>query len=256
MMKSTLENFSPKTILLEELEKRCRTNPRYSLRAFAKALELSPSGLSLILSGRRGLSKTLAKNLSEKLGLDPSKSRDFIQSAVKRRSSEFQAETSSRQLELDQFATIAEWYHFAILSLIETQGFVPDRQLIASRLGISIAEVRSAVERLQRLGILDTSQTKWRQVGLPIFVGNDKSTSATRSHQRQVLDKAAHSLENHPMEIRELNSVTLAVNPKHLPIARKEIKEFLLKLMNKLESKGDPTEVYSLSVQFFPVSKK
>lgn len=247
--------FEPRMLLLRELERRCQQNPRYSMRAFAKALGLSPAMLSLVIAGRRGLSRSAARKVSTCLGLSPQDAQHFIRNAARARTMAPPSLGEFSQLSLDQFAVIADWHHFGILSLIETDGFSPRIPSIASRLGITPSEAKAAVERLVRLGLLDASGTKWKQVGAPVFVANDTSTSATRKHQRQVLEGAAYSLENDPFELRELNSVTLAMDPKLVPYARQEIRKFLMRLMTDLESKGKPREVYQLSVQAFPVSR-
>jgi uncharacterized protein (TIGR02147 family) len=251
----TVENeLNPRLVLMEELEKRCRANPKYSLRGFARALGMSPSGLSLVLSGQRGFSKKAAEKIAAKLGFDPKKTKFFTQSAVKRGTRPAQLNTS--QIELDQFATIAEWYHFAILSLIDTKDFVPKVQWIASRLDISIAETKSALRRLTALGILDTTTPSWKQIGAPIFLKNEASTAATRLHQKHTLEKAIYSLENDPFSEREHNSVTMAIHPKHVSYARKKIREFLMDLMSDLEKKGEAQEVYNLSVQLYPTTRR
>lgn len=243
---------------MEELERRCRANARYSMRSFARALSISPSALSMVLNGERGLSLELATAISKKLGLDPTSSAAFIGTAIRRRRTPQTVQPASQsfnQLTLDQFGVISEWYHFAILSLITTKEFRPELPWIASRLGITQGEARAAVERLVRLKVLDVSQKKWKQVGNPIFVNNTESTAATRQHQKQILEKATYSLENDSMELREMNSVTIAIDPKQVGIAKRRIAQFLMDLMNELESQSTPKEVYHLSTQLYPVSK-
>ncbi len=163
--------------------------------------------------------------------------------------------SSFTQLSLDQFAVISEWYHFAILSLITLRDFKPQISWIAARLGITEGEARAAVERLVRLDLLDVSQARWKQKGQPIFLDNPSSTAATRRFQSQVLEKACYSLENDPFELRELNSMTIAIDPKSVPLARKRIKDFLIGLMHELEERASPREVYHLSTQLCPVSR-
>ena len=249
------QNPSPRQLLAEELERRCRSNPRYSMRAFAKALGLSPSALSMVMAGHRGLSTDLAKRLSHKLGLDPVSAGRFVNGFLRNKTSPTTI-TNFDTLSLDTFSVISEWYHFGLLSLIEVKDFKPDPQWMASRLGVSIAEVKAAVERLVRLGILDTSKRRWKQIGQPILVENTESTAATKRNQKQVLEMAIHSLENDPVEVRDLTSMTIAINPEWIPLAREEIKKFRIHLMELLEGKGDAREVYHLAVQIYPVTKK
>ena len=58
-------------ILKKELERRQKNNSAYSLRAFAKYLDVSPAALSQIMSGKRGVSVKRLNFLMDKLGLSP-----------------------------------------------------------------------------------------------------------------------------------------------------------------------------------------
>jgi PAS domain S-box-containing protein len=55
------------SMLLGEIEKRKKSNPRYSLRAFARFLGVGPSTLSRILSNHQELSLTACKNIIKKM---------------------------------------------------------------------------------------------------------------------------------------------------------------------------------------------
>ena len=67
-------------ILAEELTDRKRTNERFSLRAFARALDLHPSSLSRIMSGNQELSLKAAALVLSKLELTPERQTAFITS--------------------------------------------------------------------------------------------------------------------------------------------------------------------------------
>ena len=56
-------------LLLKELEVRQKKNPRYSLRAFAKHLDLDAATLSQIMNAKRCVSVEKAKGILEKLSL-------------------------------------------------------------------------------------------------------------------------------------------------------------------------------------------
>ena len=64
----------PVRILLLELLKRLRNNPKYSLRAFARDLGLDSGHLRRILSGERKIRKTTARTICDRLNL-PERSR-------------------------------------------------------------------------------------------------------------------------------------------------------------------------------------
>ncbi len=63
--------IEPKAYLTQELMNRCKRNSSYSMRAFAQGLGMSASALSMVLSGKRQLSRLAAERIADKLGLDP-----------------------------------------------------------------------------------------------------------------------------------------------------------------------------------------
>src|SRR5438128_1427996 len=76
-MQPDLLSSDYKTILKEELAARCRQNPRYSLRAFARDLKIAPSRLSEILNGKQGLSRPAADKIARALGYGASEIERF-----------------------------------------------------------------------------------------------------------------------------------------------------------------------------------
>ena len=186
-------------LLQSELARRCDKNPGYSQRAFARALGISHTVLSLVLSGKRPLSKGAIIKVADALALDPTERERLVSS---RRKAVVALPIApgpedTRWLSLDSFAVISDWYHLAILSLLELPRAKFEARWIAARLGISQVQAKLAVERLKRLGLVErTGQGRWKQAGKPIRMDNALSTAATRKYHRQLLEKAVESLEN------------------------------------------------------------
>ncbi len=61
-------------------------------------------------------------------------------------------------------------------------------------------------------------------------------------------------LKQVPLEKREYTSITMAIDPKNIPRARRLIDRFQDKVVAILES-GEPTEVYNMNVQLFPLTQ-
>ena len=250
----TMRQTEPQKILRAELSKRVRKNPKYSLRSFARASGVSHTVLSLVMNGKRPLSRKAAVKLAGFLSLPPEE-----QSLFTRRPDEANApkDAAYRQISLDTFSVISEWYHLAILSLLELPRARFEARWIAHSLSIPESEVRLAMERLLRLELVEEiSPGRFRQAGKPLKVENTVSTGATRLFHRQLLEKALEALETVPVEERDHSSMTLAIDPAHVPYARKRIQQFRRELAADLEAKGNPEVVYELAVQLFPVSTK
>lgn len=255
MKQSTSHQINgPRDLLRAELLERCRRNPRYSLRAFAKALGISPTVLSLVLAGKRPLSRNALEKVALALGLAPEvKARLHTSRKV---GGTPRLLPGFDSLSLDQFSLISDWHHYAILSLLETSGASIDPRWIARRLGVTPFQAKESVELLRRMGLIEQkSDGAWKQSTAPLKVENQVSTSATRKFHSQLLDRAKASLENDPFELRDFSSITLAIDPSLVAYARERIRQFRRELMSELETKAAPKEVYQLAVQIFPVSK-
>ena len=248
-----MENATPiadefRRQLQNELVRRCRGNPHYSLRAFARFLDLDHSSLSQYLRGRRRLSIAIQRRLAERIGLPPPKSESP--------SGEEGPLAEATGLTADAFAVISDWYHFAIFELVTVEAFQPKPRWIARALGITINEVHIAVERLFRLGLLRRDdEGRWRQ-GAPLITTatNPFSTIGFRNLQAQVLQKALRALEEIPMERRDQSSMTLAIPAHRLPEAKERIRRFRRSFCSALQSEGERDSVYQLSISFYPLT--
>ena len=65
-------------LLKKHYSKVQENNPSYSIRAFAKKLGTTATTLSLVMSGKRKVSKKLAASFCEKLLLTPSEVEDIM----------------------------------------------------------------------------------------------------------------------------------------------------------------------------------
>ena len=248
--------------LQNELVRRCKMNPRYSLRAFAKFLGVEPSFLSKLLNGKRAITPASLKRLAPRLGLNPDQ---FAPSSAQKigiaRTFNYPApstRTEFKQLSHDTFQMIADWYHYAILELVTLKNFQPSNKWISRSLGISIHELTNAVERLVRLGFLKIDETlgTWSNTTPNVTtIGNNFSSVALRQMQSQILNGALRALEEIPMERRDQSSITMAIDSRLLPEAKERINRFRRELINFLQSNAETRDhVYQLAVSLYPVT--
>jgi transcriptional regulator with XRE-family HTH domain len=249
-----IESINSKTqdfrlLLQQEFVRRCRKNESYSLRSYAKSLAIEPSPLSAILRGKRPITEKTKTRLGLALGLGLEDLKKFSASSSK---SEFQ------QLDLDNYAVISDWYHYAILELIRLKTFCPNSAYVAKKLNISQTEAHIAIERLQRIGLLEIKKNgKWVDTsanGLATNINEDLTSQAARKLQRQIHEKAIEALETLPTSVRSHTSMTMAIHPDDLPEAKEMIKKFRRELCAHFEKNGKPKEIYHLGVALYPVT--
>lgn len=242
-------------LLQSELIRRTRANPKYSLRAFARFLEIQPDYLSKLLLGRRAMTARTIHRLGLRLGLKPQDLEKF-DSKISRKHQEQIAVYQS--LLSDQFQLISDWYHFAILELVHVKGFKPEAKWIARALGITVTEVHSAIERLQRLDFLEiTPSGKWKILdsGKSTTIGQELTSAALRKMQRQILEKAIDALEIVSPKERDQSSMTMAIDSTRLAEAKRRILKFRRELSDYLEAGSKRDEVYQISISLFPLTQ-
>jgi Ni,Fe-hydrogenase I small subunit len=237
--------------LQRQFTERCKRNARYSLRAFAKSLDIDASSLSQILGAKRPLSKKAMLSICEKLSATP---KDLGSFGLVQSNQNF--DDDSMQVSVDTFSVMADWYHYALLELTYVSGFKADPKWIAKKLSISVEEAKTATERLKRLGLL--FEENGSLIKSSKFLTNQSSVNTSGAHrelQKQVITKALLAVEECPAEQKDITSMTMAIDVSNLDKARDVIRKFRRELCALLEE-GDQSQVYNLGIQLYPISKK
>lgn len=245
--------------LQEQLETKCARNPNYSLRSFAKSLDVSPSALSALLNGKRPLTNKMMERLGLKLGLSIEELKKY-KAKVHGNSklvSEPLINDQFLQVTVDTFSIISEPHHYALLELIKTQGFRWSSKWIAQRLNKTVLEVNIAIERLERVGLLERDEEGNlfdTTNGFSTDIRDGLSSQAQRRFQERSLEQSISAVQNVPLELRDNTSMTMAINSEDMLEAKKMIKEFRRKFCTRMESSTNLNQVYQLTVSFIPVT--
>lgn len=261
------EYSSYRSFLKQVLVQRKKKNLRYSLRAMAKQIRLTPAGLSQVMNGRKHLSVETAYRIAESLGLDDTQTEYFttLVESEKTKSLEHkdvllrkiralypQAEVTC--LEADSFKLIADWYHFAILRLTELEKFEPSSKWISKSLGITTEEADLAVERLLRLGLLKKNgKTVTKPNANPRAVSN-MPNDALRSFHRQTLLKAMESLQEQLPSEKFIGSETIAIDKSTLSELERESEKFFNRVLAIAAKGKKKNHVYHVGVQIFKLT--
>ena len=256
-----------KAVLADRIAK----NPQYSMRAFAISLGISHAALSQVFSGKKNFSGERVMTIAEKLGLHEVEYEYFCLLAqyesVKK--PEFKIALQEKlnrirpqqykvnDLSLDVFKTIADWYHIPILHLTRLKGFKFTAQNVAKKLGINSNEAAAAIERLERLELLEKiSEGKYTRTDNRLLAQSKISNVALRQFHRQFLEKAIGALETQTPEEKINGSETFAINPKVLDEARTITEDYFTKMATLSDRREDPTDVYHLQVNFLRITEK
>ena len=252
-------------IFRDELARRCRVRPQYSLRAFARDMEINPPRLSEVLAGKKGLSRTAAIKIGTRLGFNKTENQYFAdlvdaQSArslatrkiAQTKLHHARTHAEARLLQLDAFQIVSDWYHFAILQLMQLSTFRSDHAWIAKMLGIPIDSVNEAMVRMIRLDLIKKNPNGYQLLKDYVTTSSGEIPSeAIRKFHRQVMTKAIAALEEQPTTTRDITTLLMPIDSTKIEAAKKSIGKFKKRFCAEMTSGDQLDQVYSLSIQFF-----
>jgi len=249
-----------------------RTRPSFSFRLFSKLAGLrSPNFLKLVIDGERNLGADSVGRFAQALGLDGAdseffadlvafgqaqtvadKNRAFERIAASRR---FRA---ARRIDGELFAYLSHWYNPVIRELAARDDFHEEPRWIAAQLRpkISPTEAAEAMKLLLSLGLLVREPKSGRVVrGEPTLTTEHevRSLGAAAFH-RQMLERAAGSIDTIPRELRDLAALTVCVSSQTAALVKQRIHQFREALTELCDADTQGSTVYQLNVQWFPLS--
>ena len=242
--------------LVADLDRLKTINARFSLRGLSKKTGVAAGPLSQILNGKRNISEKMALQISEALEWTSDIKGKVFFSSLETSSELEQTTLPTTILEEDQFSMISEWYHYAILSLMQVKGFRAQPQWIAARLGISENQSQLAIERMVRLGIIKRLKNgRLSMAKRKLSVNGEVPNEALKRAHRQGFELATKSLLKHSLDQREFNFLVVPTNP----VQMKKAKIFLRKMQNDLcellMNTTDKTDVYRFAYQLYPLGE-
>lgn len=238
---------------------RQENNPRYSLRAYARDLNIDSSTLGQIMKGTRPVPAKNAKTMATKLGLDEKETTLFIESINRSALSldAIKVAPLDQRFMLDEsyYKVIAEWEHYAVLDLFELKDFIPTKDYFREKLGMTEGRTDMVVNNLLTCGLLVVEKDgTYKKAHPDIRTTEDAKGEALNQAHLEEMDLAKEKLKTIDKADRDFSSSTFAIDPEQMDEAKTIIREFRQK-MNALLQKGENKEdVYMLAIQFFPLT--
>jgi uncharacterized protein (TIGR02147 family) len=261
----------PRQFVRDWLTQRQKVSPDYSLRQLSKDVGFkSHALLVMLLQGKRPLKVRHAPLLANGMKLT-SHERLYFQTLIQFDSA---IDPDEKQLcslwlanihpakafntrEVDEFMVIAHWVHMTILTMTKLKGFQGSAEEIQRRLRkkVSIHEIHSAIERLTTMGLLKKhSDGRLEAIFARVTTRDDIANKGARKYHKGVMELASDAVEEQPVDIREYQSFSVAVDRDKIPLAKEMIRKFRAQLELAVRSEaGD--EVYQTNIQFFQLTE-
>ncbi|CAN5500631.1 hypothetical protein BH10BDE1_BH10BDE1_35660 [soil metagenome] len=269
LSESIFDAASVNDFLRRELDGRLGGNQRYSMRAFARHLGMSPGELSEVLREKRPISARACQKVARALSLSPAEFKHLLVLATTTGAAAARAGESvplrtnlavaqAHRLDEDRFRLVSDWWCFAILNLLDLEEVRWTGAELAERFGITILQAQSTMERLERLGLVKKNGFE-RAVATNEFVEHltEVSSEAIRRYHRSLLEKAIEALDTHHRDERDVTGIGFAVDRRELKSIAREIAEFQDQLIAKYGRKRRGRKfdsVYQLETALFRLS--
>ncbi len=133
-----------------EYTKRYNRNKNYSLRAYARHLDIDASHLHKFIRGKKGLSRARLVVLGKKLNLGD----EWIQKIKLSNRRGKRPGELYKVMDEAQLRRMHHWYYAAIIELPLLRGFQPVPEWIAKKLDISLTQASEALSSLQSSGMI------------------------------------------------------------------------------------------------------
>lgn len=243
-------------------------NPRFSLRSYAKLLGYAnPSLLSSVLKGERKLNPEMAEKIAAQLRLS-AKERKYFQLLILIRYAKNESEkqmytdlleatkpdevVSQFSVSIDSFRFIDDWYHVAILEMVELKNFKKDYEWMAKKLGRGLTAelVEAAVKRLIRLGLVDDTKKSFKRKEGSFVVDKNIPNDAIKKHHDQFIQFARQAIYEQPINDRDIRSSTFTLKRKNYKKAQDILKKAHAELI-ELSCKDDGEELFQVCTQLF-----
>lgn len=208
------------------------------------------------LSDRREISLRSVMKTAERLGYEGNQVQVLLKGLSDSQMSSLSPHSQNQWAALadQQLEIIEDPIHDVLLEFTKTSKFRNDLEWISKRLKKPLIQVKAGFERLERAGLLKVSPGgQWQAVHAATQTTTDIPSKVLRSSHRKKLTDAISALDEVPIHLRDVTSVTFKIDPEKIPLAKEMIREFRRNLATLL-SAGRCSEVYELNIQLLPKS--
>ena len=273
MKTSVYQYRSASRFLLDRVVERQKGDRHFSVRKWAKEMGFpSHSLLAMVLQGKRNLTLKQVPYLATGLGLStPEKM--FFQGLIQVENARTPEEKEWCELwvselrpksvdnaqvrEIDEYLSIANWIHPALLALSDTQGSFRDADEAGKKLesNLTPSEMRAALERLVALDLLKKDASGvYRATCRRMTTKDDVANRGAREYHKQSAALVEEKIESQDILEREFQSMAIAVPSSCLPLAKEMIRKFRSQFSEAMASKNC-NQVYQFNLHFFRLTE-
>ncbi len=246
----------------------------FSYRVFAAAVDMDASLLLKIMQGKRHISSKSIENFIRFFNFKDGKSeyfRELIAYAKAKTDPQIRSHfeklqkmrpLACRELTEAQYRYFQNWQYPLVRSALDV--FVYHGEEDAAALGescipkLTATQVTTAVEALVQLGFVRKHRGRYVPAEAHIKTQERWLSASISDYQQNIVELAKQSVVNIPKDLRDISTLTMALDSKQLDGIRKilaETRKSIVKIVNSMPS-DECDSVYQLNFQLFPMMRK
>lgn len=223
-------------------------NPRFSMRAFAKKLDLSIGTMSDLLNDKATITADRAAKVLNELKVGARERNELLLMMNK------QPIIDKKDLPDDLYAMITDWQNRMILFSFDLEEPNRDVTVLSKKLRMSVSDINEIIKGFVSKGLLSRDQDGKISRNQEIWASSDgRPNKSLINLHTSSLKMSLEVFPTIPTEKRDVSTINFAGCPEKLDEVRKEIRKFYEKVLVIMES-GPRTEVYQFSMQLLPLA--
>lgn len=256
-----------RSYLKDEFTKRGLINSQYSMRAFARDIDVPVSTLSEVFSGKKGFSERRALEVVQKLDLTiyekdhfcdlvrVKHSKDNNVKAVAKENIQKRTQLGYCFIEKERFSLISDWRCFVVLEIVTSLNDNATFENILDRSGFQKLVLESLIDRLIKSGFIEKRSDQYLSTTTFTEFSSPVSSVKVQRFHVDVMKEAMKKISLMSVDEKEYSSSIISIKKERLVQAKKFLQETRKKFIRKFATdNGD--DVYSLSMQFFSLLEK
>lgn len=228
-------------------------NPRYSKRAFARDMKISPGRLSEILSGKRNLTLKVAQSICGSLKLNKSLSEELFALVDKQQNLKSKKIIKRLPISSNDFSEISHWRYYTLLCLIENSDPDDDVSYFSKKLGVDLAQCKKMLDKLENLALIRKIENSYQILASSTTTSQDSLSLAIRKFHEDLLQQHLRLLNSIDLDLREVQSLIMNIKKDDVKKAKKQIRHFVDKFQEKSAAKNK-SDVYALTIVLNPLT--
>ena len=271
-MKSIYDYLDPIDFISDQFKEIKSKNPNYSLRAWAKQLQMKSHGpLHAILKKQRRIPKSLIPNLIKTLKINKKEAKyfevlvDFHRSKDSEEKRYYQIELEKispkplREIhDLEAYKIITDPIHIILSEITQLKQYQDNPTWIKNhfRINQNLRDLELMLKRLKKVGVIEEQNGIIHKPVEHIYTKYEIQSDVIQNYHKICAQMAIDQISKQHIDEKEFNSIAFNIQEKDLKKIKGEIREFINNLVATYESppqKGDHT--YQLNLHLFSLTK-